>query len=129
MKNAINKVAVQRLIDTMAKERDIKRRLRGLMEDDQTRHIFEWFVLELSQRKETHGQTLDKADPRDAVLVGQLISRRDEDEQIKSFFDKKVIQARINVLDTEIKGLQSRLKTEALQKTEASADHSGMALP
>jgi len=129
MKNPINKVAIQRLIDATAKERDIKRRLRGLMEDDQTSHIFEWFVLELSQRKETHAQTLDKTDPRDAVLVGQLISRRDEDEQIKGFFDKKTIQARINVLDTEIKGLQSRLKTEALQKTEASADHSGMALP
>jgi hypothetical protein len=129
MKNAINKSAIQRAIDTMANERDVKRRLRGLMEDEQTAHIFQWFVLELSQRKETHAQTLDKVDPRDAVLVGQLISRRDEDEQIKSFFDKKTIQSRINILDTEIKSLQSRLKTEALQKTEASADHSGIALP
>lgn len=129
MQTPINKKAVQQLIDMLAKERDVKRRLRGLMEDEQTAHIFNWFILELSQRKDTHAQELDKVDATDAVSVGKLQARRDEDDQIKQFFHRKTIQDRITVLDTEIKNLQSRLKTEALQKTEAPVDHSGSALP
>lgn len=112
----------QAVINALAEERNVKKRLRGLIDDSNTAHIIEWLLNQIDLRRELHAQVLDKTDANDAVAVGKLQARRDEDAEIKKFFDARLLNERIKELDNQISDLQSRLRGEALKKKQGGVD-------
>ncbi len=119
----------QKQIDNKAWKRKAYQSQRGLMADENTKHVFERQIRTLQERFDSLGVKLDACDPTLAHLVAGYQAARKEIKDFMQQFDVVWLNMQIKTLDEEIKTLQLRLEKEAVAKNNPSQRQDSVAPP
>jgi hypothetical protein len=105
-------------LDALAEIRSAYQSQKGLMVDDNTKHVFNAQISRLESRYLRLGLKLDGVDPNDAPSVSAFQAARKELRSIIEEYDILWLNKEINLVDKKIKQLQLQIESGVVERKQ-----------